>query len=276
MKSLNITQYVDIELPQIKRKIDAAQFALAEAEAQFSLEINKVDSLRADLFKSLHELYHKRDRLRLVVKFRREYLDKKISPDSEAAKSAEKKFRFATEENEKAYEDAFQKLSKKKLLTEEEEIELRALWKQLVKLFHPDLVHDDSEKAATYHKLTQAINEAKAASDLETLKDIVADPESFLKKKGWASVYLGESEDLDVLKARLEMLLKQIEEVQKATEELISSDDYKLLQLCQKDDSVLKSVTEKQCRMLEDECTRLQVEADELQSQIGASIEINN
>ena len=81
---------------------------------------------------------------------------------------------------------------------------------------------------------------------------------------------LGESEDLETLKARLEMLLKQIDEVRIATEELLASDDYKLLQLCQADDSVLKSVTEKQRQQLEDECDRLRVETDELQNQIRA------
>jgi DNA polymerase-3 subunit epsilon len=226
--------------------------------------------LRADLFRILKDLHKERDRLRLVVKYRKEFLSQNINPDSDAAKSAENQFKKATEDSEKAYEEAYQKLSKKKPLTEEEEVELRTLWKQLVKLFHPDLVHDDPEKAETFHKLTQAINQAKAAGDLETLKEIAADPEAFLRKQGWASVDLGESEDLETLKARLVMLLKQIDEVRTATEELLASDDYKLLQLCQADDSVLKSVTEKQRQQLEDECARLGVEADELQNQIRA------
>jgi DNA polymerase-3 subunit epsilon len=266
----SINVYENPEFSELKKKTAKCLSELAEAEAIFSLQKHKVDSLRAELFKSLKKLYKERDRLRLVVQYRRDFLDQNIKPDSNAAKSAENQFKKATEDSEKSYEEAFQKLSKKKPLTEEEEADLRMLWKQLVKLFHPDLVHDDPEKAETFHKLTQGINQAKAAGDLETLKEIAADPEAFLRKQGWASVDLGESEDLETLKARLEMLLKQIDEVRIATEELLASDDYKLLQLCQADDSVLKSVTEKQRQQLEDECAHLRVEADELQNQIRA------
>ena len=268
INSVNI--FTDPKILDLKNRIELYLFQLAEAEAHFSLEKNKVDSLRAELFNTLRKLFQQRDRLRLVVQYRREFLANNIKPDSTAARSAEKQFRTANEENDKSYEEAFQKLSKNKPLSEEEEAELRSLWKQLVKLFHPDLVHDDPEKAETYHKLTQAINQAKAAGDLETLKAIAADPEAFFKKNGWASVNLGGSDDLETLKARLEMLLKQIEEVQKATEELLASEDYQLLQLCEVDDSLLKSVTEKQRHQIEDECACLQVEAEELQNQIRA------
>ncbi len=257
-------------ISEILEKITLAQSVLAEEEVNFGLHKHKLALLRADLFKSLKELYQERDRLRLVINYRRDFLVQNIQPDSAAAKSAEQQFRAATEENDKAYEEAFQKISKRKPLTQVEESELRSLWKQLVKLFHPDLIHDDPEKAETFHKLTQAINQAKAAGDLETLKEIAADPEAFLKKKGWASVDLGESEDLETLKARLEMLLKQIDEVRTATEELLASDDYKLLQLCKDDESVLKSVIEKQRQELEEECARLKTEAEELQNQIRA------
>jgi len=267
---MEIIDFTTQEKEALKNEIQKALSLLAEAEFLYSSEKNNIDSLRADLFRILKDLHKERDRLRLVVKYRKEFLSQNINPDSDAAKSAENQFKKATEDSEKAYEEAYQKLSKKKPLTEEEEVELRTLWKQLVKLFHPDLVHDDPEKAETFHKLTQAINQAKAAGDLETLKEIAADPEAFLRKQGWASVDLGESEDLEMLKARLEMLLKQIDEVRTATEELLASDDYKLLQLCQADDSVLKSVTEKQRQQLEDECARLGVEADELQNQIRA------
>jgi DNA polymerase-3 subunit epsilon len=273
MDPFSSEQIIDLKANQLRLLNDQITFAqnrLVETDVRFTTEKFKVDSLRAELFKSLRKLYQERDRLRLVVQYRREFLNKNIKPDSNAAKSAENQFKKATEDSEKSYEEAFKRLSNKKPLTDEEESELRTIWKQLVKLFHPDLVHDDPEKAETFHKLTQAINQAKAAGDLETLKEIAADPEAFLKKKGWASVDLGESEDLETLKAKLEMLLKQIEEVQKATDELLASDDYQLLQLCQANESVLQSVTEKQGQQLTDECARLQTKADELQSQIWA------
>lgn len=256
------------EYEAIKHQIDIALSSLAETEVFFISEKHKLDILRSDLFKSLINLYKKRGQLRLVVKYRREFLDKTLQSNIEAAARTKQQFRAAFKDHEESYEEASKKLSKKKALTKEEEAELRSLWKQLVKLFHPDLVHDDPEKAETFHNLTQAINQAKAAGDLEILREIAADPEAFLRKKGWANVDLGGRGDLETLKARLEMLLKQIDEVKAATDELLASDDYKLLQLCQNDESVLQSVIEKQRQELEDECARLKVEANELQNQI--------
>ena len=61
-------------------------------------------------------------------------------------------------------------MESKKQLSQDEESEIKSLWKKLVKLFHPDRYADDPEKLETYTKLTAAINEAKDNGDLETLR----------------------------------------------------------------------------------------------------------
>ena len=50
------------------------------------------------------------------------------------------------------------------------------LWKKLVKLYHPDRFAHEPDKLATYEKLTAAINRAKEAGDIETLREIAEDP----------------------------------------------------------------------------------------------------
>lgn len=69
-------------------------------------------------------------------------------------------------------------MESKRRLSDDEESELKSLWRKLVKLFHPDRFADDPEKMATYTKLTGAINAAKDSGDLETLRQIADIPDS--------------------------------------------------------------------------------------------------
>ena len=70
------------------------------------------------------------------------------------------------------YEDAGAAMESKRRLSDDEEVEVKSLWSELVKLFHLDRFADDPEKLATYTKLTGAINTAKDSGD----GDAAADP----------------------------------------------------------------------------------------------------
>ena len=63
-------------------------------------------------------------------------------------------------------------MESKRRLSDDEESELKSLWRKLVKLFHPGRFADDPEKMKTYTLLTGAINTAKDNGDLETLRQI--------------------------------------------------------------------------------------------------------
>jgi DNA polymerase-3 subunit epsilon len=264
----SIDIFEDLELKHLKSQIEEAQYRLAEVESVYGVEKRKIDVLRAKLFEILRKFYEERDRLRLIVRYRKEFVDKVLHSSHEEASKVEEQFRAADAEREKAYASAAEKLSKKKVLSVEEEAELRTLWKKLVKLFHPDLVRDDPAKAETFHRLTQAINEAKANGDLDSLREIANDPDGFMRKKGWAKVDLGHEGDIESLKAQLYMLERQIAEAIDATEKLKKSKDFELLKLCQKDESVLETVTDKQRAQIDAECQLLTTEAEELQKQI--------
>jgi len=42
------------------------------------------------------------------------------------------------------------------------------------------------DKLETYHRLTAAINRAKDAGDIQTLREIADDPHGFILRQGWA------------------------------------------------------------------------------------------
>ena len=159
-------------------------------------------------------------------------------------------------------------LAKKRELTAAQEQELKALWKKLVKLFHPDRIFDDPEKRETYKKLTQAINHAKDTGDLDTLREIAADPDSYIRKQGWASVELADEKEIKALRRLLEMLQIKIVEVIEATDLLKESPDYELYSLAQRDASILDTVSKQQEQQIEAECSTLAEEATELAKQV--------
>ena len=92
----------------------------------------------------------------------------------------------AKAQTDKDYEETAAAVAEKKQLTAEEEAELSRLWKKLVKLYHPDRFANQPDKLETYHKLTSAINRAKDAGDIETLREIAEYPHGLILRQGWA------------------------------------------------------------------------------------------
>ena len=264
----HVVTYQHPELHHLQSLVETAQARLAEVEAGFSVEKRKVDVLRAKLFAKLRADYERRDRLRLVVHYRKSFIEKLLRSGEEEAAEVREQFKQAEAETRREYESTAAKLEKKRELTAAEEKELKALWKKLVKMFHPDKFFDDPAKRETYQKLTQAINHARDTGDMDTLREIANDPEGYIRKQGWASVELAGEKEIKALRRLLEMLQIKIVEVIEATDQLRESPDYELYNLSQRDASILDTVSEKQKEQIEAECTKLTGEAQDLEMQI--------
>lgn len=81
--------YVDPELEQLRQLVAGARAQLAELEVDFTKEKSRVDVMQAVLFRQLREHYQRRDRLRLIVDYRRKFLDSLVRGGEEEAKQAE-------------------------------------------------------------------------------------------------------------------------------------------------------------------------------------------
>jgi len=256
------------EMRHLQSLVAAAQVRLAEVETAFSVEKRKVEALRAKLFATLRADYERRERLRLVVQYRKSFVEKLLRSGRDEANEVREQFKQAEADTKREYESTAAALAKKRELSTTEEEELKALWKKLVKLFHPDRVHDDPAKRETHQKLTQAINHAKDTGDLDTLREIANDPNAFIYKQGWESVDLADEKEINALRRLLEMLQTKIVEVIEATDQLKESPDYELYTLAQRDASILDTVSGKQKQEIEAECATLTAEASELEKQI--------
>ena len=264
----HVVIYQNPELQHLQLLVAAAQARLAEVEAEFSVEKRKVDAMRAKLFAKLRAHYERRDRLRLVVHYRKSFIEKLLRSGEDEANEVREQFKQAEAEAKREYESTAAALAKKRELTAAQERELKVLWKKLVKLFHPDRIFDDPAKRETYQKLTQAINHAKDTGDLDTLREIATDPEGYIRKQGWASVELADEKEIKALRRLLEMLQIKIVEVIESTIQIKESPDYELYNLSQHDASILDTVSGKQQQQIETECAGLSEEAKDLEKQI--------
>ncbi len=168
------------ELPKLRVLVDAARARLAELEVAYTIDKARVDSLQAGLFQRLRTWCQERDRLRLVVNYRQQFLEVLLRQGEEEAEQVERQYRQAKTRSEQEYEETAQTLAARRELTADEQGELRKLWKKLVSLYHPDRFAHEPDKLATCEKLTAAINGAKDRGDIGTLRQIAGDPYGFI------------------------------------------------------------------------------------------------
>jgi DNA polymerase-3 subunit epsilon len=260
--------YVNPELEQLRQLVAGARARLAELEVCFTKEKSRVDAMQAILFRRLHEHYQKCDRLRLIVDYRKRYLDSLIRGGEEEAKQAEKSYEKAKAQSNKQFEEATAAVAKKKQLTAEEEAELTRLWKKLVKLYHPDRFAHEPDKLETYHKLTSAINRAKDSGDIKTLREIAEDPHGFILRQGWASLDFSEEVELAQLRRLYETLQLEIVTVLESLNQLRESPDYELWQLSEKQPDLLNELATERAKVLEKESAELEHEVERLADEI--------
>ena len=67
--------YLNPELEELRQLVAGARARLAELEVEYAREKSRVDAMQAALFRRLREHYQERDRLRLIVDYRKKYLD---------------------------------------------------------------------------------------------------------------------------------------------------------------------------------------------------------
>ena len=263
-----IVVYINPELEQLRQLVAGARARLAELESSYTREKSRVDAMQAVLFRRLCEHYQKRDRLRLIVDYRKKYLDSLIRGGDEEARQAEENYAKARAQTEKDYQETAAAVAGKKQLTPEEEAELNRLWKKLVKLYHPDRFAHEPEKLETYHKLTAAINRAKDSGDIKTLREIADDPHGFILRQGWASLDFSDAAEIGQLRRLYETLQLEIISVIESLNQLRESPDYELCQLSGQKADVLDELASERARLLDQESADLEKQADRLAKEI--------
>lgn len=261
--------YIAPGLQRLRGLIAASRARLAELEAAYTFEKTNVTALQARIFQHLRRHFEERDRLRLVVNYRRTYLNTLLSEGEEEAEQVRGEYTKADARTQQEYEDTGATMESKRRLSDDEESELKSLWRKLVKLFHPDRFADDPEKMTTYTKLTGAINAAKDSGDLETLRQIAENPSGFMMRQGWTAIDLGDTDELEQLQKLFTSLEAEIIAVIEATDALKESPDYELYQITEQEPGVFERVVGQQISGLDSELAELKAEAERLKKEIA-------
>jgi hypothetical protein len=260
--------FVKPEGDALKALIASARVRLADLEARYTQERHEVDVTQARLFGLLRPHYQQRDRLRLVVSYRRQYLDALLYDGEDAAEAVARQCEEAWHQSDAEYEQVACEAAEQKDLPEDEARELKSLWRKLVRLFHPDRFAHDAAKLAIFQQLTSEINRARDSGDVQRLRDIAQDPNGFLLKQGWGHLDFSDSIETANLRKLFETLQLQIVLMLDALNELRRDARYELHQLSQARSGHLEEVARTHALALDEEITALAAESSVLGEEI--------
>jgi DNA polymerase III epsilon subunit-like protein len=266
-----LVSYFDAQIERLRHLIAAARVRLAEVESDYTRDRSAISVTQAALFNLVREFYQKRDRLRLLVNYRRKFLKVLLAAGEQEAEDITDEYVRAKAHSDADYKQAEGTASDKHELSGEEEAELKALWRKLVSLYHPDRFASKRDSADTYEKLIKVINRAREDGNLNLLREIANDPASFILKQGWTALDFSEEKELKALQKLFESLQAEIITKLEALNTLRESADYELHRLSSRQPGLLESAaadlvlaTSVEIAQLEAEAAQLKQEIDEL------------
>lgn len=264
----NIVIHRDPQRSELDRLIEQARLRLADLQAQYTRDLHASHAVMAGLFERMRPLFEQRDQFRLLVEYRRRYLEQLTNEGDDVAAQTAEQYEHARANTQREYEQAAEaSASQTQTLSQEEEAELKALWRKLVRLFHPD--RHDPRQRALYDQLTALINRARDDCDIQRLREIADDPNGFLARMGLGEIDNAVEQTLDGLRDIYEGLQAQILELMGQLDELYDSDGWKLYQLSTQDDNWLDVATRSHEVEIKKQIEELQIQADQLAQEIA-------
>jgi DNA polymerase III epsilon subunit-like protein len=242
----SITPYRNPEMDRLQILISSARSRLAELQSTYTKDKRAVDHIQAQIFELVREQYQARDRIKLIVEYRRKFLDALMAEGDEEAEQVANEYREARAESDTNYDKASAAAANKRILSEEDQRALNLIWRKLVKLFHPDRFVIEPEKKAAFEKLTAAINQARDEGNIELLREIVDDPDGFMLRQGWGALNLTEEVEIKALHKLYASLQLEILNLLEMLNQLHESPGHELLTLSQKMPHIIEEVATQQ------------------------------
>lgn len=263
-----IVIFQDADLSRLKALVSAARERLADLETILTRESNAVAVTQATLFSLLKDLFLERARLKLIIDYRKKYLDALFRGSDEDAESITLEYEDVKNQTEEEFSQAEQEAENTEFLTETEQNEIKELHGKLVRLFHPDRYASDPEKQKIYSRLMSEINHARDTASIEKLREIAANPNAYMAKHELGTIDLSDEEDLTGLRKLHEALQIKIIEVIEQIDELRNDPKYELYKLSTRRPEYLNEVAAQQREQLAKECEDLTARAQSLAEEI--------
>ena len=265
---MGIVVYNDARLNQLKALLSAARERLADLEMALDRDRAGIAKTQSELFQILKDVYRKRDRLKLLVKYRQKYLNTIFAASDIDVDDVKAEFEQNQDELDEEFDEA-EKLSKEATsLSDDQQNELKDIYRKLVKLYHPDRVIGDDEKSKAYSALMAIINEAKAKMDIGLLREISSDPAAFMAKYELGDLFQDPEDEIIGINSLYIAIQERILETISEIDQMRSGEQYELFKLASRRPGYLVEVAEIYREQLVEECTRLESEAETLKKEI--------
>ena len=261
-----IAVWKDPEVAKLKKLIRHARERLAIIEADLQIAKSRVGRVQDQIFKSLKGLYEKREILTLRINYRSKYLNFLLKKNEDFDEEAFDQLEEEEQKKSEEFQEQAEKLSDKKDLSLEEEQRIKNGYRKLAIMFHPDKNPDDPKRARLFEKISRA----KENNDLETIEQILQDPETFELSNeenlddGVGSSAVKYANVLDLLNDKILMFIEDLEILKKTPE-------YEMASMVEKNPEFLDEIIDVQkdelnAKILEMEETArdLELEIDEI------------
>jgi len=268
----NSTDLVSVS-EELKKLIAIARDRLATLEVEYTIENNKVEVIQKTIFTLLKEVYWKRDQINIIIEYRQIFLDKMMYEGEEEAESVWEECKQAERDKKEDYEKLEAEAKEQKVLSEEDQKELKNLWRKLVGMFHPDRFAGDEVMRDTYTKMTTLINRARDQGDIDLLREIALDPETFMIKHGMNALDLTEEKGVANLKLLLESLQMETFNLIEKFDQLKESPEYEIWKLSEINSDIIVSIGDSQKEQIAKEIESLEEKAQQLKDEIDALTE---
>ena len=263
-----LVRYVDPNIKKLQDLIENTRNRLAELSAEFMAENRAVDATSSSLFSRLKDEYRRRDRLALIVSYRKRFIDTLLDQGEDEAEALSHEFERDKDEAEKDYEEALQHASETKNLTDAEQAEIKSIWRKLARVFHPDRSSDDPDQKAVHEKLLTIINNAKDMGDVELLREISEDPRAYMTRQGWDAPLREDAVDTEALRALYESISLEVIQRIEDLNRLRESNGYAILMFCRTHSDGFEKLVLQHQEMLLEEIKTLEIEAEQKSAEI--------
>ncbi len=201
--------------------------------------------------------------------FRKRYIDTLIEQGEEDAERLTDEFSAEQQQAEAEYQEAVRSAAQSKALTEDEQIEIKTIWRKLARVFHPDHAALDADTRVVHEKLFSVINHARDAGDIKLLREISVDPSAYMRRQGWDTPLQSDQGDLENLKELYNSVSLQVIERIDELGTLRTSNAYQVFDFCRKHADGFENLVVQHRQMLLTEIDTLKAEAEKLVGQIA-------
>lgn len=265
---MGIVIFNDAEVRQLKALVSAARERLADLEMVLDRERAGVAKTQAELFNLLKSSYKRRDALKLVIEYRRKFIQSLLAELDLDPADVRSQFDRDQKKLDDEFETAEKLTEQVSSLSDDQQNEIKDLYRKLVKLYHPDRFNSDEEKSKAYTLLMAIINQAKSRMDISLMREIANDPSAFMRKNNLGELQVFEEDESENLRRLYESLQARILDTIASIDELRSGAQFELFRLASRRPGYLDEVATEYRRELDAECELLMAEADELQKQV--------